>query len=75
MTPKERASLAEQLLSNPIFAELLTSLERSAVEAMVHAADDETRARQAMRVKDLRSMRGECESFLRAVAPRRAPPV
>jgi hypothetical protein len=66
MTDKERASLAEQLLANPLFAELFNGVERDATEAMIYAKDDDTRARAAMRVQAVRSLRDDCMSSLRA---------
>lgn len=74
MTPSERASLAEQLLTNPLFGELFDGVERDAIEAMIHAPDDETRARSAMRVQAIRSLRSDCEGHLRNIRERRAAP-
>lgn len=65
MTPKERAALAEQLLANPLFADLFDGVERNAIEAMIYAADDGTRARAAMRVQAVRALRDDCENSLR----------
>lgn len=72
MTPNERASLAEQLLGNPLFHDIFTALERNAIEAMVWAADDEARARNAMRVQEIRSFRQDCEAALRNTQPPKA---
>lgn len=74
MTPKERASLAEQLLGNPLFAELLNGVEHAATEAMIYATDDDARARAAMRVKEVRSLRNDCTNALRDMTPRRDAP-
>jgi hypothetical protein len=74
MTPEARASLAEQLLSNPLFDELLNGIERAAIERMVHATDDETRAAGAMRVQAVRSLRSDCEASLRSTRERKAAP-
>jgi hypothetical protein len=71
MTPNERASLAEQLLANPLFAELFNGVEHDATEAMIYATDDETRARAAMRVQAVRSLRSDCDNSLRATAARK----
>jgi hypothetical protein len=65
MTPAERASLAEQLLSNPLFAEVMDGLERNATEAMIWAADDDIRRREAFRVQAIRAFRQDCEAALR----------
>lgn len=72
MTPSERASLAEQLLSNPLFAETFDALEKSATEAMIYAKDDETRFRFAMRVQESRNFRQDCEAALRNTRPKAA---
>jgi len=74
MTPNERASLAEQLLSNPLFDELFDSIEKNTVEAMIFATDDETRARSAMRVQAVRTLRTDCEACLRNTRERKAAP-
>ena len=71
MTPKERASLAEQLLANPLFADLFNGLERTATEALIYAADDDTRARAAIRVQSVRALRDECRNSLRDTTPRK----
>jgi hypothetical protein len=74
MTPQERASLAEQLLSNPMFGTLFNDVEAKAVEAMIYAADDETRASAAMRVQAIRTLRSDCEASLRSTRERKAAP-
>lgn len=74
MTPKERASLAEQLLSNPLYGELFDSLEKNTVEAMIFAPDDETRARTAMRVQAVRTLRSDCVACLRNTREPKAAP-
>jgi hypothetical protein len=66
MNDKERAALAEQLLANPLFAELFNGVEHDATEAMIYAKDDDTRARAAMRVQAVRSLRDDCMSSLRS---------
>ena len=72
MTPTERASLAESMMANPMFADLFDGIERNATEAMIYAADDDTRARAAMRVQEVRKLRQDCISALRDPAPRKA---
>ena len=74
MNTKERASLAEQLLGNPLYADLFDGVERDAIEAMIHATDDDTRARAAMRVQAVRALRDECNNCLRDMTPRRGAP-
>lgn len=65
MTNNERASMAEQLQANPLFAELFNGIERTAIEAMIYAKDDDTRARAAMRVQAVRDLRSDCANSLR----------
>ena len=71
MTPSERASLAEQLLSNPLFGEVFDALEHAAIEAMIYAKDDETRFRASLRVREVRSFRQDCEAALRNTPPKK----
>lgn len=70
MTPKERASYADQLLSNPLFGALFDGVESDAIEAMIYAADDADRAKGAMRVQAIRDMRRDCINSLTVPAPR-----
>ena len=65
MTPSERASLAEQMLKNPLFGEVFAALERNATEAMIYATDDTARLQSALRVREIRSFRQDCEAMLR----------
>ena len=74
MTPTERASLAEQLIANALFGELFDSIEKNSVEAMIFAPDDETRARSAMRVQAIRTLRSDCEACLRSTREPKAAP-
>lgn len=74
MTPKERASLAEQLLANPLFSELFDSVEKDATEAMIFADTDDNRAISAMRVQAIRTLRHDCEASLRSTRERKAAP-
>ena len=74
MTPKERASLAEQLQANPLFAELFDGIEQTATEAMIYATNDETRFRLAMRVQEVRNLRNDCEASLRSTRERKSAP-
>lgn len=74
MTPKERASLAEQLLANPLFNATFDALEKSAVEAMIYAQTDDERARGAMRVLVVRDFRRDCQACLRDTTSQRVAP-
>ena len=71
MTPSERASLAEQILTNPLFGEVFDGLEHAAIEAMIYAKDDETRFRSSLRVREIRSFRQDCEAALRNTPPQK----
>ena len=73
MTPEERASLAEQLQTNPLFAELFNGIERDAIERMIYA-DEDTRAACALRVQAVRTLRSDCEASLRNTRERKAAP-
>lgn len=65
MTDDERKSLAEQLQANPLFEEMLSSIEADAIEALVHSKDEETRIEMQYRVRSTRALRTDCEDFLR----------
>lgn len=74
MTPEARASLSEQLLSNPMWDILFDELEADAIEQMIAATDHETRERGAMRVTAVRTLRSDCERNLRNNQARKAAP-
>ena len=74
MTPDERASLAEQLLSNPLWDDLFDGMESDAVEQMIFANNEELRADLAKRVQAIRSLRADCEAMLRNTHERKAAP-
>ena len=74
MTPSDRASLAEQILHNPLFAQIMADLEASAIERLVSAGTNETRHEAQLRVHAVRSFRSDCEGHLRSNAARKAVP-
>lgn len=74
MTPRERASLADQLLSNPLFDEIMSGLEASAIERLVSAPTHETRHEAQLRVHAVRSFRSDCEAALRSTREPKAAP-
>ena len=74
MTPKERASLAEQLQANPLFEELLSGIESNAIEQMIYAKDTETRHLGALRVQAARSIRSDCQSKIDSIRTRKGAP-
>lgn len=74
MTPDERKSLAEQLKANPLYDELLSHLEKDAIEALVWATTDDDRISAQWRVRAARTFREDCEAFLRNTRERRGAP-
>lgn len=64
MTPDERRSLAEQITSNPLFKDILDGLERSAIERLISAEDDDTRLTAQLRVQETRALRAELDACL-----------
>lgn len=71
MTPDERKALAQQILTNPLFAQVFADLEARATEAMIYEADDTQRLRHALRIREIRSFRQDCEAALRNTPPPR----
>jgi diacylglycerol kinase len=74
MTPADRASLAEQILTNPLFAVVMAELETSAIERMVSANTDLMRHEAQLRIQAVRSFRSDCEACLRSTRERKAAP-
>lgn len=62
MSPQERRSLAEQLAANPLTAEILDQIERSAVEELVRAETEQARVEAQWRVRSARSFRRAFEN-------------
>lgn len=71
MTPDERAALAEAILSNPLFSDIMAKMERDKTEICVnlHIADEDRR-NAAMYVQAIRNFRADCEAALRNTQPR-----
>lgn len=74
LTAEERKSCAEQLLANPLWADLFSKIERDATEDMIFAPDEETRADLAKRVQAIRNLRSDCEAQARSTRPRKSAP-
>jgi len=74
LTRDERASLAEQLKANPLFAVLINEQEASAIERLVHAPTDLMRLECQLRVQAVRSLRHDCEASLRSTREPKAAP-
>ena len=74
MTPSDRATLAEQILTNPIFAVVMAELEANAIERMVSASTDIQRHEAQLRVQVVRTFRSDCEACLHSTRERKAAP-
>ena len=72
LTTDERKSLAEQITTNPLYAEVLDGMEVSAIEQLVHAAPENT-ARAQERVLAIRNLRQDLEQALSTPTRRSAP--
>lgn len=66
MNAEAKAKLAEQLLQNPLFDEVMNKLERDAIENCINAplTDDHLRAAAAGEVRAVRNFRSACETML-----------
>lgn len=66
LSDEERASLAEQLINNPLLNEILDDLEQTALNQCVHAdwSDDRKRADAAAQVRAIRAFRSDCQSAI-----------
>lgn len=71
MTPDERRSLAEQITTNPLYAEVLDTMERSAVERLIYAKTDTAEAQ--LRVQAIRAFRQDLDECLNT-QPRKGAP-
>lgn len=71
MTPDERRSLAEQILSNPLFSEVVNDMERRAIERLIYA--DENTAEAQLRVQAIRTFRADLEANLNTRERKGAP--
>ena len=74
MTEQERKALAESLVANPLFHALFDDMEKSATEACIWAADDESRRFAAMRVQAIINLRTDCAEALRSTPDRKGAP-
>jgi hypothetical protein len=74
LTPTERRNLAESLLANPLFLELLSEQEASATARCIHAKDDDERRLFAFRVQVIQTFRRDCEAALRSTPDRKGAP-
>jgi hypothetical protein len=67
MTPKERAALAESIISNPLFTLVIEDMEREAIDRCVYApmTDHDMRAAAAAEVRAIRTFRETLTASLR----------
>jgi len=72
----ERRSLAEQILTNPLFPLVMNRLEQDAVERGVDAAmtDNEMRAAAMAEVRAIRAFRSNLAAMLRDTGSRKGVP-
>jgi hypothetical protein len=73
VTPQERKSLAEQITTNPLFTEILGSMETNAIEALVSAQTDEHRLTRQLKVQAIREFRADLGECLNTRTPKSAP--
>lgn len=76
MNAEAKAKLAEQLLQNPLFDEVMDYLERNAIEACINAelTDNETRAAAAAEARAIRNFRSACVSKLHNIRQMKSVP-
>lgn len=74
MTPNERKALAEQITGNPLFIEIMDSMEAGAIEALIYAKSEPDMVNAQHRVQAIRTFRTELEQSL-TIHDRRAAPV
>lgn len=75
MTPEERKSLAEQLLGNPLYEEIMAKIEQNATEALIYAETEQDRVEAQWRVRSARAFRADCEAAARNTRERKGAPV
>lgn len=73
MTPAERKSLAEQLAGNPLLDEILSGIERDAIETLIIEKTEQGRIEAQWRIRSVRSFRAELSVMLNTRAPKVAP--
>jgi hypothetical protein len=71
VTPEEHRSLAEQILSNPLFNSTLDDMERSAIETLIFAKENTSEAQ--LRVQAIRAFRADLKAIL-DTRPRKGAP-
>lgn len=74
MTPEERKGLAQQLVANPLYDELMCKVEADAIEALIWAKTEDERISAQWRVRSARTFRADCEAILRSTPQRKGAP-
>jgi len=75
MSPEARKSLAEQLLANPLYEEIMAKIENGATEALIYAETEQDRVEAQWRVRSVRAFRADCEAAARNTRERKGAPV
>lgn len=70
LSEQERKALAESMLANPLYGEIMSKIEHDALESCVYAVNDLDRFHAAERVKAVRKFRSDCEALLRNTQPK-----
>jgi hypothetical protein len=71
LSERERRSLAEQLLANPLIEYILAKIEHEATEALIFADTEQSRVEAQWRVRSARSFRRDCVNMCRNDPPRK----
>lgn len=74
MNADQRKSLVQQLLVNPMFEEIMGTIETREIETCIFAQTDHDRAFAANKVQAIRSFRSDCQSYLDSTPKRRGAP-
>lgn len=73
MTPEQRTTRARALLDDPLFIELMSELEASAIDAAIYAkpADQDTRQVALCEARAIRDLRRKLAAIVREANPTR----
>lgn len=64
MKADERKRLAEQLVANPLFDEMLGEIEQAAIESLILAKTEQERVEAQWRVRSARAFREDCHKIV-----------
>lgn len=73
MTAADRKALAEQIVANPLFADVLGKLESAAIETLIAASTESARIDAQAYVRAARTFRRDLELALSTREPKAAP--